>query len=99
LLTRTDRKYVLPATELPALLDSLAARDARVLRIGGQAEQDYKTAYFDTPTMDFYRATALRRRRRGKVRVRSYLPDRGHFLEVKTRTSRGVTVKYRFPHP
>jgi hypothetical protein len=97
LLTRLDRKYVLPAADLPALLGGLRP-DARVLQIDGRREFAYRSVYFDTPGLDSYRATAYRRRRRFKVRTRSYLDTGGHFLEVKTRQARGDTVKHRFPY-
>ena len=97
LLTRVDRKYLLPAESLPAVLRGLPA-DARVLEIDGRRCFTYRSAYFDTPGLDSYLATAHRRRRRFKVRIRSYLDSCDDFLEVKTRGSRGTTVKQRFPY-
>jgi hypothetical protein len=98
LLTRRDRKYVLPVADLPALLHGLGG-DVRVLQIDGRREFGYRSDYFDTPTLDSYLATARGRRRRFKVRVREYVDTGGHFLEVKTRQGRGDTVKHRFPYP
>jgi hypothetical protein len=98
LLTRVDRKYVLPTVDLPALLHGLGP-DVRVLEIDGRREFGYRSSYFDTPSLEFYLATARRRRHRHKVRVRGYLETGGHYLEVKTREARGATVKHRFPYP
>lgn len=97
LLTRIDRKYLLPAAELPVLLAALPA-EVRVLDIEARRRFAYRSAYFDTPRLDSYHGTARRRRRRFKLRVRSYLDAGQRFLEVKTRGSRGTTVKQRFPY-
>ncbi|MEV0174326.1 polyphosphate polymerase domain-containing protein [Streptomyces sp. NPDC050803] len=97
LLTRVDRKYLLPATELPLVLTGLG-KDARVLEIDGVRQFGYRSLYFDTPELDGYLAAARRRRRRFKVRIRTYLDSGLHFLEVKTRGPRGTTVKDRIPY-
>jgi hypothetical protein len=97
LLTRLDRKYVLPADALPALLDRMPA-EVRALEIGQQRTFGYRSVYFDTAALDSFRATAHQRRRRFKVRVRTYLDSGLDFVEVKTRGSRGVTVKERVPY-
>jgi hypothetical protein len=97
LLTRLDRKYLLPAAELPGVLAALPP-GVRILEIDGRRRFAYRSAYFDTPALDSYLATARRRRRRFKLRVRSYLDSGEDFLEVKTRGARGVTVKQRLPY-
>ncbi|GIM90915.1 polyphosphate polymerase domain-containing protein [Paractinoplanes toevensis] len=97
LLTRIDRKYLLPASALPVILAGLPG-DARILEIDGRRHFGYRSAYFDTPGLDSYRTTAQRRRRRFKLRIRSYLDSDLHLLEVKTRGPRGLTIKDRFPY-
>lgn len=94
LLTRVDRKYLLPAAALPDLLRRLTGT-ARVLEIDGRREFGYHSDYFDTPDLASYLAAAHRRRRRFKVRVRTYLDTGGRYVEVKTRGPRGTTVKDR----
>ena len=94
MLTRVDRKYALDATQASAILSRLP-EETRVLQIGGQVSQGYASTYYDTPDMDSYLLTALKRRRRFKVRTRSYLSSGASFLEVKTRGARGLTVKKR----
>lgn len=96
LQVRTDRKYVIPAAQLDELLDPLTG--ARVLEIEGRREFSYASTYFDTPDLVAYGGAAHRRRRRFKVRTRSYLDSGETWLEVKTRGRRGVTVKDRVPH-
>jgi len=97
LLTRVDRKYLLPLDEVPALLDGLAAH-IRVLQIDRNRDFGYRSVYFDTPELDSYLAAARRRRRRFKVRIRSYVESDQRFAEVKTRGRRGATVKQRIPY-
>ncbi|MFS0700236.1 polyphosphate polymerase domain-containing protein [Cellulomonas sp. 179-A 4D5 NHS] len=97
LQTRVDRKYVLTAD---ALRGPLAALDGRtqVLEIDGLRTFGYESVYFDTPDLASYHLAAHRRRRRFKVRTRTYLDTRSCWLEVKTRGTRGSTVKNRVPH-
>lgn len=97
LQTRVDRKYVLPADALRGPLAALDAR-ARVLEIDGRRAFGYESVYFDTPDLASYHLAAHRRRRRFKVRTRTYLDTRTCWLEVKTRGTRGSTVKNRVPH-
>ncbi|XVV08532.1 polyphosphate polymerase domain-containing protein [Actinoplanes sp. CA-131856] len=97
LLKRFDHKYVLPAQTLPALIGALPD-DTRILEIDGRRRFPYRSTYFDTPGLDSYLGAARRRRRRFKLRVRTYLGTGTDFLEVKTRGSRGITIKDRFPY-
>ncbi|MEU8243706.1 polyphosphate polymerase domain-containing protein [Actinoplanes missouriensis] len=97
LLTRLDRKYLLPAAELPELLNRMPS-SVRMLEIGGQRSFGYRSVYFDTAGLDSYLAAAHGRRRRFKVRIRTYLDTGLDFVEVKTRGARGVTVKERIPY-
>lgn len=97
LLTRLDRKYMLPLTDLPYVVGGLD-EDVRVLEVNGERLFAYRSVYFDTPDMVGYLGAARRRRRRFKLRIRTYLASGQHFLEVKTRGPRGTTVKQRVPY-
>ncbi len=97
LLSRVDRKYVVPAAELPRLL-AAAPSSARVLEIGGSRTFGYRSTYLDTPDRLSYLLAGRRRRRRFKVRTRSYLDTGTSWLEVKTRRARDLTVKERVAH-
>jgi hypothetical protein len=97
LLTRIDRKYLVPLTDLPAILNGLPA-GTRVLEIDDRRDFAYRSAYFDTPDLHSYLAAARGRRHRFKLRTRSYLDSDVHFFEVKTRGSRGITSKQRIPY-
>ncbi len=98
LLTRIDRKYVLPVDGLAALLADLPA-GTRALTIDDRQCFGYRSVYLDTSRLDAFRSAAGRRRRRFKVRTRSYLDTDSCWLEVKTRGPRGNTVKQRREHP
>jgi hypothetical protein len=95
LQTRVDRKYLLRPDAVTALLDAVAPV-ARVLEIGGRRRFGYRSVYLDTALWDSYHAAATGRRRRFKVRLRSYLDHDGpQWIEVKLRGPRATTVKHR----
>ena len=98
LLVRVDRKYLVPLATAQGLVDALAGA-ARVLQIEGRRGFSYASTYFDTPDLDSYLLAARKRRRRFKIRTRSYLDSGSCFLEVKTRGPRGATVKRRVQCP
>jgi VTC domain-containing protein len=97
LQTRVDRKYLVPARALPLLLREIAP-SARVLDIDGERTFRYESVYFDTPALDGYHRAAHRRRRRFKVRTRTYLDSAECWLEVKISGARGSVTKHRLPH-
>jgi hypothetical protein len=94
LQTRVDRKYVVNESMLAQLLGDLPST-YRQLCVEGSVEFNYSSVYFDTPELQTYRAAAHRRRRRFKVRTRTYQDSGSCMLEVKTKGPRGVTVKTR----
>jgi hypothetical protein len=94
LMTRRDRKYVVPVEVFVDAVGSLEL-DVAVLAIGERVVHHYRSLYFDTASLDLYRLAATGRRRRYKVRRREYVDDGVHMLEVKTKDARGRTVKER----
>jgi len=94
LMTRVDRKYLVPREEIEDLLEGLTL-DLRVLEIEGRRRFAYRSTYYDTGGLDAFRAAATGRRRRWKVRQRDYVDTGTSFLEVKTRTGRGESAKAR----
>ncbi|MFH8252305.1 polyphosphate polymerase domain-containing protein [Microbacterium sp. B2969] len=94
LLTRVDRKYVVPCGSAARLLEELDA-GTRVLEIDGARDFAYESVYFDTPDLLSFRMAAQPRRRRFKLRTRTYLDVGSAYLELKTRGARGTTVKER----
>ncbi|WP_107766347.1 VTC domain-containing protein [Nocardioides terrigena] len=96
LLVRTDRKYVVPVGDLGATVTGVPG--LRVLEIDGRRSARYESTYLDTTDLASWAASAHPRRRRWKVRTRLYADTGECWLEVKTRGSRGVTVKDRMPY-
>lgn len=97
MLERLDNKYVVSA----AVLHSAAAELARhfdVLEIDGRQAFTYATCYFDDADRRCYFDHHQGRRRRVKVRIRSYLDAGLCFVEVKLKDKRGITVKKRLPY-
>lgn len=97
LQTRIDRKYMLPAGEVDGLLAEIGV-EGRVLEIDGRRSFAYESVYYDTPELTTYLLAAYRRRRRFKIRMRTYLDSSLCWLEVKVRGARGSTVKHRLPY-
>lgn len=97
LQTRVDRKYVLARPDAREVLGALQriAPAPRALELGGARSAAYESVYFDTPELLSYRMAATARRRRFKLRTRSYLDAGAAYLEVKTRGARSTTVKER----
>jgi hypothetical protein len=97
LQTRVDRKYLVPAPVLTTVLDRLGDHLA-VLQIDDLRLFRYESVYFDTPQLATYRQHAHGRRRRAKIRTRTYLDSGECLLEFKSVGSRGETVKERYPY-
>jgi hypothetical protein len=98
LLTRVDRKYVVPLDTFARLLGSLDD-GWHSLDIAGRRLFGYTSTYFDTADLATYRAHLQGRRRRFKVRIRRYDDSDSSMLEVKRKGMRGMTVKERMPYP
>ncbi|WP_347878367.1 VTC domain-containing protein [Flaviflexus equikiangi] len=93
-LSRVDRKYLVREGDVAGILAELS--DARVLDVDGCRSTRYASLYCDTPQLDAFHLAGLCRRRRFKVRTRSYEAG-DEFLEVKWKDGRGVTHKVRQP--
>lgn len=97
LQTRTDRKYVVGVQQATDVIESFG-NDVRVLEMLGKRSFTYDSVYFDTPDLDSYLLAAHGRRRRYKIRTRTYVDSGTSFLEVKTEGARAATVKERIPY-
>lgn len=94
---RHDCKYVVSPTVLDGLVD-LLNREFLVLEIDGRRVFRYRTRYFDSDDLKCYHDHRQGRRRRYKIRTRSYLDSDLHYLEVKLKSLRGTTLKMRRPY-
>ncbi|MGN9838365.1 polyphosphate polymerase domain-containing protein [Nonomuraea sp. H19] len=97
LMSRMDSKYIVTASTMVRLAAELGDRFA-VLRIGGRSQFRYTSTYFDTPDLLTFRQHRQERRRRFKLRTRTYLDGGGRWLELKLNGARGSTDKHRIPY-
>lgn len=97
MLTRVDRKYAMAESDAAAVLSELPEQ-TRVLTMQGRRAFAYESFYFDTPDLLSFRMAALGRRRRFKLRTRSYVDTEDAFLELKTKGARSATVKERIEY-
>jgi VTC domain len=97
LQARAERKYVVPADRFAQLIARLPQRYA-VLEINRQRGFAYESVYFDTFDLLTYRQHLQGRRRRYKVRTRTYLDSADCAFEVKLRGLRDQTIKARLPY-
>lgn len=98
LLVRVDRKYIVPAAVAAGLVAENAGGVA-ALEVDGVRSFRYESVYFDTDSLLLHREAATQRRHRFKVRTRRYVDSGAVWLEVKTKTRRGQTVKWRAEYP
>lgn len=96
MMTRLDNKYVMRVADLVAAAGPLSGI-FEMLDIGGQRLFTYETVYFDDAERRGFFHHQQGRRRRCKVRTRSYVDAGLCFVEVKLKDKRGVTVKRRIP--
>lgn len=96
LLDRAETKYLLHREALPDLLDELlphyhvlVTSDARLAR--------YRTLYYDTEEFTFYHDHHAGLLGRYKIRARQYMDSSASFLEIKHKTNKNRTLKYRLP--
>jgi len=94
LMDRIDTKYLLPANRVPDLLNLMKGR-FRVLEVGNQRVSSYSTVYYDTQSFTFFYQHVTARAGRFKVRFRTYNSTGTTFLEIKRKTKKGRTVKWR----
>ena len=90
---RVESKVILRSANVPAALSRLAD-DYHVLEHDGERLQGYRTQYFDSHALRSYHDHHNKKRRRLKVRYRTYVNSDLTYFEVK-RNVDGRTVKER----
>src|SRR5690625_1611508 len=93
-MRRTDNKYVLGQEQLLHFLEA-HQHSFDVLCIDGDKVFQYSSAYLDSPKFDTFLDHNKGRRRRFKIRFRHYHETKLYFFEVKIKSFRNETVKYR----
>jgi hypothetical protein len=94
LMNRKETKFVFSALRLPEILQ-MASKYYQVLEIDNIRSFLYHTTYLDTCDLKFYMHQFNGRLNRFKVRYRVYESTGGSFLEIKHKTNKMRTVKWR----
>lgn len=94
LMDRTDRKFVFHRRLLLDILDDCTA-EYSILEMDAKRIFAYETEYFDTPERLFYFQHHRGLGNRYKVRRRLYGGTGEEFIEVKHKTHKGNTQKFR----
>jgi hypothetical protein len=98
LMDRTENKYVMSVHRLPGILTE-ANGNYRILEIDGSRMFSYYNTYYDTESLLFYNQHLTGKLARHKVRFRKYEQSGVTYLEVKRRTNRNRTKKWRMECP
>jgi hypothetical protein len=94
LLSRVDQKYILTSVQVGQVLQRLTDH-YWILEVAQTRLQHYYTLYFDTATFTLYQQHHNGGQNRHKVRFRQYVDSQQVFLEVKSKTNKGRTLKTR----
>lgn len=97
LQTRVDKKFLLNSGQFTELMGRLG-EDFRIMQIGERRLFNYESVYFDTPELEMFTAHKQGRRRRYKIRTRTYADSGLCMFEAKFKGLRGQTVKHRIPY-
>jgi len=95
---RKDRKFPCHVNEIAEVVKGLE-EDYDLVTPADKSISKIDTYYFDTPSFDFFRAHHRGKSRRLKVRFRKYPDTKTSFLEVKKKSSKGITFKDRVESP
>jgi hypothetical protein len=94
LMNRFEVKYVFTSRKLTDLVN-LLGKYYNILEINNLRILPYSTTYFDTSDCFFYHQHARGELERHKLRYRRYEATNESFLEIKKRTNKGMTIKWR----
>jgi hypothetical protein len=94
LMNRMEIKYLFPVSKLPVLLNELSEY-YRILDIDTIRTFPYHTTYLDTSDLLFYMQQVRGKLNRHKVRYRRYESTGESFLEIKKKTNKNRTIKWR----
>ena len=97
LMNRVDTKYLTSVRKVPELLKKMDGA-YKVLEIDDNRIFSYYTTYLDTDDFLFFNQHVTGRLSRNKVRYRRYQTTGLTYLEVKRRTNKSRTIKWRIEH-
>ena len=93
-MNRFDTKYVFSIKKIGDLISILDGK-YKVLHINNLRTFPYHTTYFDTPDYMFYYQHLRGELERNKIRYRKYENTGTSFLEIKKKTNKRRTIKWR----
>jgi len=91
---RFESKYYFNLSQLDSILETCQNR-YNILKIDDRLIFDYQNVYFDTKDFQLYYHHHNGKAERYKIRQRVYLNSQLSFIEVKQKTKKGNTNKYR----
>lgn len=94
--SRVDTKFVFHQDRLVEFLDKIK-NNLVVLEVHGNRVFDYENLYCDNENFKFFQRHQAGSGNRSKVRVRKYSTQGPFYFEVKNKTNKGKTIKYRIP--
>jgi hypothetical protein len=94
LMNRVETKYLFSANKLHDLLNQLPL-NYKILEIDSLRDFPYHTTYLDTPDRMFFTEQIRGKLNRYKVRYRQYESSLTTFLEIKKKTNKKRTKKWR----
>lgn len=94
LMNRMDTKYIFNLRHLPGLLEE-AREHFSVLEIKNERLFSYITTYYDTLNYSLFNNHMLGKLNRHKIRHRTYESTGVSYLEVKFKTNKNRTIKWR----
>lgn len=94
LMDRIETKYIFSSRRLTELLDHLSL-SYKMLDINTVRNFPYHTTYLDTSDLLFYMEQVRGKLNRHKIRYRRYESTGVSFLEIKKRTNKNRTIKWR----
>ena len=97
LMSRVDTKYLMSLRKVPELLTRMDG-EYRALEINDNRIFSYYTTYLDTDDFLFFNQHVTGKLGRNKVRYRKYETTGITYLEVKQRTNKNRTIKWRIEH-
>jgi VTC domain len=93
-MNRIDTKFVFSVRKVVDLIDIMYGK-YKVLEIGNIRTLPYHTTYMDTPDYLFYNQHVRGELERHKIRYRKYEFTNESFLEIKKKTNKRRTIKWR----
>lgn len=94
--SRIDTKYVFHQDLLIPFLNDIKD-ELQVLEISGERVFQYENVYYDDRNYTFFKKHHAGFANRSKVRIRKYSDKGPYFFEIKSKTNKGKTEKYRVP--